>query len=74
MCSYCFVGSKMKEHYYSWFMSEAMALEGGMEGSLSSGITEYLFRRKHGDLQVLVLFLHPLRLTVQLAVCIRGSS
>lgn len=50
MCLYCFVGSKMKEYYYLWFMLEVMVLEGGMEGFFFSGIIEYFFRRKYGDL------------------------
>lgn len=34
-----------------------MALEGDMVGSLYNGITKFLFRRKHRELQVLVLML-----------------
>lgn len=57
MCSYCFVDSKMQEHYYSWFMSGAMALGGGMLWFPLYQIPEYRFRRQHRELQVLALVL-----------------
>lgn len=78
MCSYCFVDSKMQEHYSSWFMSGAMALGGGMLCFPLHQITEYRSRRQHRELQVLALGLasplqHPCQLVIQLAVHIRGS-